>query len=334
MWRASPGKVGRMNSPEHLSQSADTDHDETADGGTGGGTSPIVAAADGSALGNPGPAGWAWYVDENCWQAGGWPHGTNNMGELQAVLSLMEATADFPERPVRILCDSQYVINCITRWMPGWKAKGWKKKDGKPVLNRDILEQLDEAMHGRTYEFEWVKGHAGHELNEAADDRARAAATAFQKGEAADAGPGFVPTATATTQRPRPAENASTDTGDRSTRPQENSAEAALEHEQLLNQAVTQSDAESLNRLLAENLAWVTARGRLADRKAALTYPEQAFGLRSAPEYLRTNTVTDGSGLVVSRVETARGHALRSSLWVRDADGAWKLSVRQDTLEA
>ena len=142
---------------------------------TAGEGRPLVAAADGSALGNPGPAGWAWYVDEDTWEAGGWPHGTNNMGELKAVLALLEATADQPERPLRILCDSQYAINCITRWMPGWKRNGWRKKDRKPVLNRDLLEALDAAMQGRRCEFEWVKGHAGHALNEAADARARAA---------------------------------------------------------------------------------------------------------------------------------------------------------------
>ena len=133
----------------------------------------IVAAADGSALGNPGPAGWAWYVDDNCWRAGGWPHGTNNMGELMAVLDLFKSTAHMPEEPLHILCDSQYVINSVTKWMPGWKRKGWKKSDGKPVLNLDLLKEIDAALVGRKYTFEWVKGHAGHDLNEAADDRAR-----------------------------------------------------------------------------------------------------------------------------------------------------------------
>ena len=151
----------------------------------------IVAAADGSALGNPGPAGWAWYVDDNCWRAGGWDHGTNNMGELMAVLDLFKSTAHLPEEPLHILCDSQYVINSVTKWMPGWKRKGWKKSDGKPVLNLDLLKEIDALLVGRTYRFEWVKGHAGHELNEAADDRARDAATAHQAGRAPNAGPGF-----------------------------------------------------------------------------------------------------------------------------------------------
>ncbi|RAX50216.1 DUF4440 domain-containing protein [Arthrobacter sp. AQ5-05] len=151
----------------------------------------ITAAADGSALGNPGPAGWAWYIDDDRWAAGGWAHGTNNMGELMAVLDLFRATAHLPEEELHILCDSQYVINSVTKWMPGWKKKGWKKSDGKPVLNLELLKDIDAAIKGRKYTFEWVKGHAGHELNEAADDRARAAATAYQAGQEPDAGPGL-----------------------------------------------------------------------------------------------------------------------------------------------
>lgn len=151
----------------------------------------ITAAADGSALGNPGPAGWAWYVNDDCWRAGGWPHGTNNQGELMAVLDLFRATAHVPDEDLRVLCDSQYVINSITKWMPGWKRKGWRKADGKPVLNVKLLKELDREIAGRKYTFEWVKGHAGHDLNEAADDRARAAATAYQQGVAARSGPGF-----------------------------------------------------------------------------------------------------------------------------------------------
>ena len=151
----------------------------------------ITAAADGSALGNPGPAGWAWYVNDDCWRAGGWPHGTNNQGELMAVLDLFRSTAHVPGEDLQILCDSQYVINSVTKWMPGWKRKGWRKADGKPVLNVDLLKEIDQALVGRKYTFEWVRGHAGHDLNEAADDRARAAATAYQQGVAVRQGPGF-----------------------------------------------------------------------------------------------------------------------------------------------
>lgn len=154
-------------------------------------TQEIIAAADGSALGNPGPAGWAWYIDDDHWASGGWEHGTNNMGELKAVLDLFEATASRPEAKLRVYCDSQYVINSLTKWMPGWKKKGWKKSDGKPVLNRDLLEALDAALAGRDYEFIWVKGHAGHELNEKADSLANGAARAYQEGREPAHGPGF-----------------------------------------------------------------------------------------------------------------------------------------------
>lgn len=150
----------------------------------------ITAAADGSALGNPGPAGWAWYIDDQNWAAGGWKHATNNQGELMAVLDLFLATAHIDD-DLHILCDSQYVINCITKWMPGWKKKGWRKGDGKPVMNIDLLKRIDDAIVGRRYRFEWVKGHIGHTLNEAADSRARAVAEAFQRGTAIPQGPGL-----------------------------------------------------------------------------------------------------------------------------------------------
>lgn len=150
----------------------------------------IIASADGSALGNPGPAGWAWYVDDDCWAAGGWPHATNNQGELTAVLELLRATAHVDD-DLHILCDSQYVINSVTKWMPGWKKKGWRKADGKPVLNLEILKELDAALQGRRYTFEWVKGHANHPMNEAADARARAVSDAFQRRAPIPSGPGW-----------------------------------------------------------------------------------------------------------------------------------------------
>jgi len=163
----------------------------------------ITASADGSALGNPGPAGWAWYVDDNTWAAGGWKHATNNQGELKAVLELFRATAHVDD-DLHILCDSQYVINSVTKWMPGWKAKGWRKGDGKPVLNLELLKDIDAAIAGRRYTFEWVKGHVGHVMNEAADARARAVAEAYARGAAIPSGPGF-PGATASVESELPA---------------------------------------------------------------------------------------------------------------------------------
>ena len=141
----------------------------------------IIAAADGSALGNPGPSGWGWYVDDTCWAAGGWAHGTNNKAELTAVLDLLQQTAHLSE-DLLVYCDSTYVINSVTKWMAGWKRRGWKKGDGKPVLNVEIMQALDEAMAGRRVEFAWVKGHSGHPLNEAADRLANGAAAAWKQG--------------------------------------------------------------------------------------------------------------------------------------------------------
>ena len=150
----------------------------------------IIAAADGSALGNPGPAGWGWFVDDACWAAGGWAHGTNNKAELTAVLDLLQQTARLDE-DLLVYCDSTYVINSITKWMAGWKRRGWKKGDGQPVLNVEIMRALDEAMSGRRVEFRWVKGHSGHPLNEAADRLANAAAASWKAGAAPVPGPGF-----------------------------------------------------------------------------------------------------------------------------------------------
>lgn len=149
-----------------------------------------VVAVDGSALGNPGPAGWAWYVDENCWAAGGWPNSSNNRGELTALLELLKATAPTNEE-LHVLADSQYVINSVTKWMSGWKKRGWRKSDKSPVLNADLMQAIDEAISGRKVSFEWVRGHSGHPLNEAADDKARAAATAYQRHSSVESGPGW-----------------------------------------------------------------------------------------------------------------------------------------------
>ena len=150
----------------------------------------ITAAADGSSLGNPGPAGWAWYVDEDTWDAGGWPKGTNNLGELTAILRLLEATAQTGEE-LHILADSQYAINVVSKWRLGWKKRGWTKADKKPIKNLELIQEIDRALEGRRVTFEWVKGHAGHRMNERADDLARGCAEAYQAGRTPEPGPGF-----------------------------------------------------------------------------------------------------------------------------------------------
>ena len=156
----------------------------------------ITAAVDGSSLGNPGPAGWAWVVSEDCWDAGGWPSGTNNLGELNAVLELLKATAQagLADEELHILADSQYAINVISKWSPGWKKRGWVKADKKPIKNLELIQEIDRAMQGRIVTFEWVKGHAGQPLNERADDAARSCAEAYRDGRDIPTGPGFAST--------------------------------------------------------------------------------------------------------------------------------------------
>lgn len=301
-------------------------------------TEKIIAAADGSALGNPGPAGWAWYINEDNWAAGGWEHGTNNMGELKAVLDLFEATADRAEDHLHVICDSQYTINSITKWMPGWKKKGWKKSNGKPVLNVDLMQALDRAIQGRTYSFEWVKGHTGHPLNEAADERANRAAQAYRDGTPVDAGPGL---RAAQGERPR---DKGTTTEEVATAHQQKTqelaeqlaksttdpvAEARAYEEQMLKPAIYGSE-KLLGALLHPELSWTVPTGQVTDRVTVLAYRERACATTGEPEHLSSVALGQGAALLVSKVPTARGTLVRSSTWVFTS-GNWKLRYRQDT---
>ena len=156
----------------------------------------IIAATDGSSLGNPGAGGWCWYLSPDCWRSGGFTLGTNNQAELMAVADLLTETAGMND-DLLIQADSQYVINILTKWRFGWKKKGWKTGGGKPVANLELVKRLDQllsdpARRGKV-SFEWVKGHAGHPLNEQADSHAQAIAKAYQAGtpRQADFGPGW-----------------------------------------------------------------------------------------------------------------------------------------------
>jgi len=325
----------------------------------------ITAAADGSALGNPGPAGWAWYVNDDCWRAGGWPHGTNNMGELMAVLDLFRATAHLPGEDLHILCDSQYVINSVTKWMPGWKRKGWRKSDGKPVMNVELLKEIDQALAGRKYKFEWVRGHAGHDLNEAADDRARAAATAYQQGVAVRQGPGFGAAAEAGRESPAPAApvvaqapppTAQEPAGrqplfgeptlfdepdlfselDEDTTPapgMDASPEAiveALERELLLPE--TRADFGRTGVLLHPDFTEIGSSGRIWTRDAMMMSLEEKPGGPVELELLAADRLGDQTVLLTYRSHTRTGTALRSSLWVHDG-AQWRLRFHQGTPE-
>lgn len=149
---------------------------------------PLVVACDGSSLGNPGPGGWAWYAHPGSWAAGSAPATTNNAMELQAVRSALESTTG----AIELVCDSKYVIDALTRWVWGWRKRGWVTSSGSPVANRSCIEAILDLMRGRSVTFTWVRGHDGHPLNEAADIRARGAAEALRARRLPDTGPGWV----------------------------------------------------------------------------------------------------------------------------------------------
>ncbi|PGH53848.1 ribonuclease HI [Azospirillum palustre] len=129
---------------------------------------------DGACSGNPGPGGWGAilrYGEVEKELYGGEPATTNNRMELMAAIMALEAL----KKPVtvRLFTDSEYVKNGITKWIHGWKAKGWMTADRKPVKNVDLWQRLEEAKRQHEIEFHWVRGHAGHPENERADELAR-----------------------------------------------------------------------------------------------------------------------------------------------------------------
>ncbi|MDJ0621037.1 MAG: ribonuclease HI [Calothrix sp. MO_192.B10] len=133
---------------------------------------------DGACTGNPGPGGWGaviYFSDgsihemgESCAQT------TNNRMEMQAAIAALQYLQTSGQKePIILYTDSEYLINCVTKWVKGWKAKGWKKADGKPVLNQDLLVILD-GLNSRQIKWQYVRGHAGNVGNERCDAIARA----------------------------------------------------------------------------------------------------------------------------------------------------------------
>lgn len=130
---------------------------------------PIVVNTDGGCSPNPGPGGWGVVISmpegplDLC---GGESDSTNNRMELTAAIRALEY---FPEgAQIEMRCDSEYVVNSTTKWMAGWKAKGWRNSKG-PVMNLDLMQRLDELTRRRDVKWRWVRGHAGDPLNERAD---------------------------------------------------------------------------------------------------------------------------------------------------------------------
>ena len=131
---------------------------------------------DGACRGNPGPGGWGAilrYGEVEKELSGGDPATTNNRMEMTAAIAGLEAL----KRPcrVRLYTDSQYLRDGIMQWLAGWKARGWRTADKKPVKNVDLWQRLDAAAAPHQIEWLWVRGHAGHPENERVDALARAA---------------------------------------------------------------------------------------------------------------------------------------------------------------
>ena len=128
---------------------------------------------DGACSGNPGRGGWAAIIIDGSHHteySGADAHTTNNRMELQAAITgLQHAPA---QRPLRVITDSQYLINGITKWVKGWQKNDWKTREGQPVENRDLWELLI-TVNGPQVSWQHVKGHAGHPLNERANTLAQ-----------------------------------------------------------------------------------------------------------------------------------------------------------------
>ena len=136
----------------------------------------VTIHTDGACSGNPGPGGWGAVLEYGGHEkelSGAEAETTNNRMELMAAIQALEALKR-PSR-VRLVTDSVYVKDGVTKWIHGWKKNGWKTAAKKPVKNEDLWRRLDEAAQRHDIAWEWIKGHAGHAQNERADALARAA---------------------------------------------------------------------------------------------------------------------------------------------------------------
>ena len=140
----------------------------------------IVIYTDGACSGNPGPGGWGAILisgEHRKELSGGEAVTTNNRMELLAAISALEALKG-PSH-VDLHTDSKYVQDGIGKWIHGWKKNGWKTADRKPVKNVELWQRLDAARLRHEVKWHWVKGHAGHDENERADELAREGMSPF-----------------------------------------------------------------------------------------------------------------------------------------------------------
>jgi ribonuclease HI len=149
----------------------------------------VTAFTDGACRGNPGPGGWGVVLkagDRVKEFSGGEPATTNNRMELTAAIEALAAL----KQPCRVdlYTDSKYVRSGITEWLPGWRARGWRTADRKPVKNQDLWMALAELAARHEVQWHWVKGHSGHPENERADALANAGLDDMLAGRVRSAG--------------------------------------------------------------------------------------------------------------------------------------------------
>ena len=139
----------------------------------------VTLYTDGACSGNPGPGGWAailMFGGRKRELSGGEGHTTNNRMELMGVIAGLEALKE--SCAVELYTDSKYVADGLQKgWAKGWRAKGWKKSDGKPALNVDLWERLLNLSERHALNIHWVKGHADNEYNNRCDELAVAEST-------------------------------------------------------------------------------------------------------------------------------------------------------------
>jgi ribonuclease HI len=144
-------------------------------------SSRVEIFTDGACSGNPGPGGWGAILRYNGVEkelSGGEAATTNNRMELQAAIAALNAL----KKPctVDLHTDSSYLRNGIAEWLDGWKRRGWRTAEKKPVKNVDLWQALDAARQRHKVTWHWIKGHAGHRENERADELARIAMEPFK----------------------------------------------------------------------------------------------------------------------------------------------------------
>ena len=149
----------------------------------------VVIHTDGGCSGNPGPGGWGAVLEfgkQRLEISVGEPDTTNSRMELQAAISALR-TLNQP-CAVTLYTDSQYVRQGMTSWLKGWKSRGWLTAEKQPVKNEDLWRSLDTEASRHKIDWQWLKGHAGHPLNERCDELAQSAIRKARRGPAAPAG--------------------------------------------------------------------------------------------------------------------------------------------------